>query len=93
MGIDSTHNIERLVLEDLDLDSARQTVREHATNEIDELELLDELGIGGNMVVLKNERKTLKRANPDKQWANKVDHMSASQVIDVLSRLRKQRKI
>jgi hypothetical protein len=39
------------------------------------------------------ERDELKRAYPSKQWAEKVDKMSAEQVIAVYMRLRAQGKI
>jgi hypothetical protein len=44
-------------------------------------------------MALPKEREMLKRANPDKKWGTKVDNMSASQVIDILARLKKQNKI
>lgn len=44
-------------------------------------------------MINKQERDMLKKANPDKNWAKKVDEMSNEQVAAVLERLRRQNKI
>lgn len=44
-------------------------------------------------MAVKQEKEMLKRANPNKQWAKKVDKMSPSEVSAVLARLRQQNKI
>lgn len=39
------------------------------------------------------DREQLKRAYPNKKWADKVDKMSDSQVVAVVLRLRQQGKL
>lgn len=42
---------------------------------------------------LEHKREALKKAYPDKKWADKVDGMTDKQVTDTYSRLKSQDKV